>query len=251
MDAERRGVRIPAVFFFSLLLGIHLPAMARDETPVKKCAGNFGAGLTLTGGNSSTRSFNLSFEVRVDPKAQNVMKANGLYLRTSSKAGTTADKLRLNFRDDYVLSKRISLYSDLAYLRDPFRNTEYLLNPQGGLGLRILDLKGTKLSVGFGAGAVWEKNRGIEVNSRGTLNANQSFSLKLSGSSRLTQSLTMMRKTRGVMDALYHFDTALITCVVKKIDVKIQFIDDYKSKTPAPTIKNNDTTLILSFLFKF
>ena len=33
--------------------------------------------------------------------------------------------------------------------------------------------------------------------------------------------------------------------------VKVEFIDDYKNVTPRPTVKNNDTAFLTSFLFKF
>jgi putative salt-induced outer membrane protein len=251
MDAERKRVKFPVMIFFLLLLCVNLPTTVLGQTPVKKYAGNFGTGFSLTGGNSNTKSFNLSFEVNCDSKVKNLMKTNGLYLRSSTKDQTIADKLRLNFRDDYILSKWITLYGDMAYQRDPFRNIDYLLNPQGGVGFRVLNSNRTQFSFSIGAGAAWEKDIGTEANSRGTLNASQSFSLKLSHSARFTQNLTVMRKTQEVVDAQYRFDTALITSVIKKIDIKVQFIDDYKSKTPAPTIKHNDTALICSLLYKF
>jgi putative salt-induced outer membrane protein len=244
-------VKFHRVIVFSLLLGIHLPAIVMGQTPAKKYAGNIGAGFSLTGGNTEIKSFNLSFEVTRDPKAKNATKANGLYLRSSAKDRTIADQLRLNFRNDYLMSKRITLYGAMSYLRDPFKNVVYLLNPQGGVGFRVFNSDRRQLSFSLGAGAAWEKNIRIDVSPRGTLNASQSFSLKLSNSARVTQNLTVMRKTQDVVDAQYHFDAALMTSVVKKIDVKVQFIDDYKSYTPAPTIKHNDTALICSLLFKF
>jgi putative salt-induced outer membrane protein len=251
MDAVRRNVKFHSTIFFLLLLCVNLPAIVLGQTPVKKYAGNFGAGFALTGGNTDTRSFNLSFEATRDPKAKNAMKVNGLYLRSSANDHKISDQLRLNYRDDYLMSKRITLYGAMAYLRDPFRNISYLMNPQGGVGLRVLNSARAQFSLSVGAGAAWEKNIGTAVSPRGTLNASQNYSLKLSNTARLTQSLTVMRKTQDVADSLYRFDTALITSVVKKIDVKIQFMDEYKNKTPIPAIKKNDTALITSLLYKF
>jgi putative salt-induced outer membrane protein YdiY len=249
VDAKGRNVKLHEMIFFLLLFLASLPTMVRGQTPVKKYAGNFGAGFALTGGNTDTTSFNLSFEATRDPKAKNIMKANGLYLRSSANDRKISDQLRLSYRDDYLMSKRITLYGAMAYLRDPFRNISYLLNPQGGVGLRVYNSARSQLSFSVGAGAAWEKNIGTPVLPRGTLNASQSYLLKLSDAARWTQSLTVMRKTQDVADSLYRFDTALVTTVVKKIDVKIQFMDEYK--TPIPAIKKNDTALITSLLFKF
>jgi putative salt-induced outer membrane protein len=244
-------VRFHATIFSLLLLCVNPPSIVLGQTPVKKYAGSFGVGFALTGGNTDTRSFNLSFDATRDPKTKNIMKANGLYLRSSANNQKITDQLRISYRDDYLMSKRITLYGAMSYLRDPFKNMLYLLNPQGGVGLRVLNSNRTQFSISIGAGAAWEKNIGVGVSPRGTLNASQSFSLKLSKTAQWTQNLTVMRKTQDVADALYRLDTALATAVVKKIDVKIQFMDEYKNKTPIPTIKKNDTALITSLLYKF
>ena len=244
-------MKLNAMIFMSLLITLSLPVSGLGQTPVKIYTGNFGAGFALTGGNTDTKSFNLSFEAARDPKTKNLMKANGLYLRSSANDQTNTDLLRLNFRDDYLLSKRVTVYGALGYLRDPFKEISYLLNPQGGIGLTAYSSDRAVLSFSAGAGVAWEKDEGFAVHSRGTLNGSQSFSYKLSGTSRLTQNLTVMRKTQGLLDALCHFDIALITSVIKKVDVKIQFMDEYKNRTPSATIKKNDTALITSLLFKF
>jgi putative salt-induced outer membrane protein len=245
-----KNTQMTTTVFFLWVLAVHVTTSVLGQTPVKKYSGTFGAGFALTGGNSNTRSFNFSFDATRDAKTKNVMKANGLYLRTSANDLMITDQLRLNFRDDYLLSKRITVYGAMTYLRDPFKNITYLLNPQGGVGLRVYSTDRAQLSLSVGVGAAWEADRQLDAYLRGTLNASQSFSLKLSNTARLTQSLTVMRKTQDVVDALYHLDVALISQVFKKVDIKIQFIDDYKNKTPIPAIKNNDNALITSLLFR-
>jgi len=241
-----------AVLFVALLLGGG-PAIAQGQAPavVKPFTGNFGLGFALTGGNTDTKSFNLSYEATHDPKTKNVFKSKGLYLRSSSKDELMADSLRLNFRDDYLLSKRLSVYGAMGYLRDPFKSISYLLNPQGGVGVNVYSSERAALNLSGGAGGVWEKNPTLDMRSSGTLNAGQSFSYKLSDTSKLTQNLTGMWKTEELADALYHFDIALVTTIVKKVDVKLEFIDEYKNRTPFPEIKKNDTAFITSLLYKF
>jgi putative salt-induced outer membrane protein YdiY len=246
-------MRIPATVFISILLAGCLPAYSQNQpaTPAKALTGNFGAGFALTGGNTDTKSFNLSFEATHDPKTKNVIKTKGLYLRSSANKETISDLLQLNFRDDYLLDKRVTVYGALGYLRDPFKDISYLLNPQGGIGFKVYTSEKAAFSLNGGAGGVWEKDEGFETRSSGTLNAGQNFSYKFADTAKLTQSLTGLWKTEEFADALYHFDIALITSVVKKVDVKIEFIDEYKNRTPNITIKKNDTALITSFLYKF
>ena len=246
-------MRFSMVVFVSLLLVVSGAAVAQDKAkePPKPLTGNFGAGLSVTGGNTDTQSFNLSFEATHDPKTKNVWKANGLYLRSNSNDATIADMLRLGFRDDYMLTERVSVYGAVGYLRDPFKSIDYLLNPQGGIGVKVYTSDQVTFSLSGGAGGVWEKNEGLDVRSSGTLNAGESFSFKLSDTAKLVQNLTAMWKTKEFADALYHFDIALITTIAKKFDLKIEFMDDYKNRTPFPHIKKNDTALIISLLYKF
>ena len=234
-----------------LLLAFSLPAFAQDPAaPVKPLTGNFGLGFAITGGNTDSSSLNLAYEATYDPKTRNIFKTKGMYLRTSANDETITDLLRLNFRDDYLLTKRVSVYGDFAYLRDPFKSISYLLNPNGGLGFRAYTSDRTAFTLSGGAGGVWEKNEGYDVRSSATLNAGQSYSYKLSDTAKITQNLTGMWKTKELADALYHFDIALVTQIVKKIDIKLEFLDEYKNRT-LPGIKKNDTAFITSFLYKF
>ena len=230
-----------------------LPSLctAQDaEEPPKHFTGNLGAGFSFTGGNTDTTNFNISGELTYDPKTKNIMKASGLYLQSSSNGIDTADRLTLGFRDEYSFSERFFVYGAMGYLRDPFKSIDYLLNPQGGLGYKPILTDRTELTVSGGAGAVWEKNPDVDVQTSGTINAGESFSFKLSENSRLTQGFTALWKTSDFSDALYHFNIALVTSIMSRVEVKVEFIDTYKNVTPDPEIKKNDTAFIVSFLYK-
>ena len=225
--------------------------VAQDtEEPPKHFTGNLGAGLSLTGGNTDTANFNISGELTYDPQTKNVMKFNGLYLKSSSNNEDTADRLTLAFRDEYSFSKRFFGYGAMGYLRDPFKDISYLLNPQGGLGYKPVLNERIELTLNGGAGAVWEKNTGVDVQTSGTINAGNNFSLKLSENARVTQGLYALWKTSDFNDYLIHFNVALVSSITSRTEVKVEFIDDFKNVTPAPEIKKNDTAFIFSFLYK-
>jgi hypothetical protein len=219
-------------------------------------------GFAMTGGNTSTKNINLSFEITRDPKSKNTAKAEGLYLRISSGGTSVADLLRFGFRDDYLVSKRVSLYCALGYLRDPFKQVGYLINPQGGVGFRIYSSDRLSLAVNGGAGGVWEEDNGLDLNASGTLNAGQSFSFRLSGNARLNESITGLWKTSATQnisglwrtsdlsDALYSFRFALVTSIVKRVDLKLEFMDEYKNVTPSVLIKKNDTAFMTSCILR-
>ncbi len=243
-------VSIPGLALLFLAFPASSLAQA-PQAPPKVYTGSFGAGLALTGGNSDTRNFNLAGELTRDPKKKNVIKLNGLYLRASAKGESTADRLTLGFRDEYTISKRSFVYGAFGYLRDPFKEISYLLNPQGGLGFKPLLTDKAEMTLSAGAGGVWEKNPGTDVHASGTLNAGEGITFKLTETSKFIQGFAGLWKTSDLSDALYHFNVALVTAVTKKAELKLEFIDDFKNVTPAPTIKKNDTALIISFLYKF
>ncbi|MBN2317759.1 MAG: DUF481 domain-containing protein [Acidobacteria bacterium] len=233
------------IFAFSSLCA------AQDaEEPPKHFTGNLGAGFSFTGGNTDTTNFNVSGELKYDPQTKNVMKFNGLYLRSNSNDEDTADRLSLGFRDEYSFSKRVFAYGAMGYLRDPFKDISYLINPQGGIGFKPVMTKRIEWTLLAGGGSIWEKNPDVEVQNSGTLNAGENFSLQLSESARLTQNFAALWKTGNFSDALYHFDIALVTSITSRAEVKVEFIDDFKNVTPDPTVKKNDTAFIFSFLYK-
>lgn len=237
-----------SMLVFAIPAAAQAPAAA---APPKIYTGSFGAGLAITGGNTDTRNFNLTFELTRDAKTKNVFKSNALYIRSNANKEATADRLALGFRDEYSLSKRTLMYGALSYMRDPFKEISYLLNPQGGFGYKILATDKNTFIVSGGAGGVWEKNPGTDVHASGTINAGQSYVYKLSDATSITEGFNALWKTSDFEDALYHFGIALATSITKRIQVKVEFIDDYKNVTPAPTVKNNDTAFLTSFLFKF
>ncbi|MBZ5499829.1 MAG: DUF481 domain-containing protein [Acidobacteriia bacterium] len=236
------------------LTAFSIPAAAQAQAPAvppKVYTGSFGAGLAVTGGNTDTVNFNLTFDLTRDPKTKNIIKANAVYLRSNANSVTTTDRLSLGFRDDYSLSRRLFVYGALAYMRDPFKDISYLINPQGGLGAKLYATDRNTFTVSGGAGGVWEKDTGLDVKASGTINAGQSYSFKLSDTTTITQVLTGLWKTSDFSDALYHAGIAMATSITRRVQVKVEFLDDYKNVTPNPTIKKNDTAFITSFLFKF
>ena len=238
----------------SCLVTPAIPAVAQAPAaapPPKTYTGSFGAGLAITGGNTSTKNFNLTFDLTRDPKTKNVIKANALYLRSNANGVRTSDRLALGIRDEYSLSKRAIVYAAFPYVRDPFKQISYLINPQGGFGYKLVMTDKHAFELSGGLGAVWEKDIGIGIKTSGTLNAGQSYSYKLSDTTLITQVFTALWKTSDFNDAFYHTGIALAVSITKRIQLKVEFLDDYKNVTPNPSVKSNDTAFITSFLFKF
>lgn len=76
------------------------PPAAPAEPPPPPWAGSIGAGLALTAGNTDTVNINVSFGLTSNPKARNVIKSEGLYLRGETDSELAVDRTALRGRDE-------------------------------------------------------------------------------------------------------------------------------------------------------
>src|SRR5690554_6185111 len=155
--------KLTLVALLFVLLGLMSGVHAQPAPPPEPWTGSAAAGIALTGGNSETSNYNLGLEVKCDPATPHLMKFLGVYLRGDQNDETTVDRLRVAIRDEYSMNNRTFLFGEMSYLRDPFKAINYLLNPAGGVGYKLIASGRVSLGLSGGAGAVWEKNPLMEV----------------------------------------------------------------------------------------
>jgi putative salt-induced outer membrane protein YdiY len=232
-------------------------AAAQDTCPCPPPAppppvwrGSLGAGLAITGGNSDTNSFNLSFNVAYDPLKKNIFKADGLYLHSSADDVATADSSSLSVRDEYRFAKHAFFLAEARYYRDEFKSIEYLVSPLAGIGVNVVDRENTKLSIDLTAGGQFEKDTGLESTSDGAVSASQRLSAKISHNASVGQRASALWKMSDFGDALYRFEVSLSASISRRMEMKLSFRDDYKTRPPSPTLKKNDTSVLAAIVFK-
>src|SRR6185503_17052354 len=146
--AHRLGLR--AVAFGLCVAG---RAMAQESPapppPPPVWTGSLGAGLSITGGNTDTTSYNLSFTAQYDPKRRDVFKAEGLYLRGSNNDVVNVDKATLGLRYEYKITD--------------------LITPMVGAGYNVVKEKDLTLAFDAAIGGAFEKNAGFEAKSSAAL----------------------------------------------------------------------------------
>src|SRR4029078_286947 len=147
--------------------------------------GSFGGGLALTGGNTDTKNFSLSFDMFRDPLKKSVVKLKSSYLRGAQNKTTNLDRASVALRDEYTLSGRVFAFGQLDYLRDRFKSIVFIWNPSGGLGYKIFNSDKTKLQGSGGAGGILEKDTGLESTKSGSVIAGDTFRYKLSNGASL------------------------------------------------------------------
>jgi putative salt-induced outer membrane protein len=232
----------------NILLALLLAAPLLAQT-AKPWTSTFGAGIALTSGNTSTRNYNLSFATKYDPKTRYLFKADALYLLGKSNGEKQVDKATADAREEYTISDRTFAFAEVSYLRDPFKAISYSVAPVAGAGYRLIRTDTRTLSVDGAVGAQFE-NAGFGRSSSGAIKAGENFDWAISTTSKLTQKITGIWKTKDFADSLYHFDAGLTTTVATRAELKVAYTYDFKNRPPA-NVKKGDSALFAALLFKF
>ncbi len=240
------------VLVFPVLLAAAAPAFAQTPPPAppKVWTVAASAGLALTSGNTDTSTVNVAYDLTYDSLKKNVVKSDALFLRGKTQGELASDRLGLNVRDNYKLNARTYVYGANQYLRDKFKNIDYLLAPTAGLGYKVIDTPETKFDIDGGAGGVWEKNQGFDVKSSGALTAGEKLTQKLTATTTLTQSYAGLWKTKDFGDSLHNFGLSLAASMSTRTQLKIELLDVYKSLPPSANIKKNDVATLIAFVYK-
>ena len=264
MSNDLRGVICRAVLggaFLVVLWGA--PVMAQEPASPPPCpcppppseppvwTGSFGAGLALTQGNKDTTNFNLSFDVKRDPKTKTVFKAEGLYILATENGEENVDRGLFNTRLERMISERTYVFGQFSYVRDRFKEIDYLMAPTAGLGYKLIANDQTTLDVDSSVGVMFEKNTGFDVETDGAVTASEKFTHKISGSATFTQGTAALWRMNDFGDALYSFSAGLAASVTTRVQLKFEFQDVYKTRPTGIDVQKNDIALITAFVYKF
>ena len=244
-----RQLGILSVFIISLAAA-NL-AIAQATTPAPNYTGNLGGGFAFTGGNTHTKTFNLTGAIVANAKTRSVIKGAVSYFRGTQNDILNLDRTLLNIRDEYSVSNRTFVFGQLDYLRDQFKQINFFWAPTAGLGYKLINTDATQLIVDGGAGGVLEKNPGIPASKSGSMTTGERFQQKVSAVASFTEGLSTIWKTDDFGDSLTNFSTGLTTTVTGKIQLKVELIDSYKHKPANLLIKRNDTAFVTTFVMKF
>jgi putative salt-induced outer membrane protein YdiY len=246
-----------AIVSFTFLLALTSAAFAQPAAPAAPpppppgWTGSFGAGLALTQGNSDTSTINVAFETKRDTGSPFLFKSTGLFLRGESEGELTANRLVLDGRVDRKLNQRTSVFGQLQYLSDDFKEIDYLISPTFGLAQQLVKNDKTELGVDGGLGIVSEKNEGFDVRTAGAVTAGENFKHKLTATAEITQKVSALWKMNDFSDALYIFGVGLAANITAQTQLKAELLDTFKNRPPTVTVQKNDVAVLLSFVYKY
>jgi len=214
-------------------------------------SGDFGAGLSLTRGNSDTKNINLALNLAQRISARNLAKYDAFYLRADNAGELTVDRTTFGARDEYAVSPLTYAFADAHFLRDKFKEIDYLVTPSVGAGHHLIKNATLDVAAEGGLGFVVEKDAGLSRETSGAVNAKQLLTWKFSPTAILGETAAGLWKTRDFGDALYHLEASLASNLTAKSQLKLSALDDYKTRPPRAGIKKNDMSLIAAIVMKF
>jgi len=226
-------------------------APAATPPPPPGWTGSIGGGLALTKGNSDTSTLNVGADVLRDYGTDVVFKAAGLLLRGSNGGVDNVDRSQADARLGYTLSPRLTAFGQTTFARDRFKAIDYLLAPTAGLAYTLVAQERAEWIVDGSAGLVFEKNRGLDVDTSGALLAGEKFAYTLGEKSKFTHAATGLWKMKDFDDVFYTFSAGLLTSIAGNFDLKTEFLSTYKNKPTSAALKKADQSVVLSVVYKY
>ena len=226
-------------------------APAAPEPPPPTWTGTAGAGVAITSGNSDTMNYNLAFDITRTPKARNVIKTAGLYLRGDQNDEVIVNRSSFGFRDEYLLTGRTFLFGQIDYFRDTFKLIDYLVAPTAGVGYKVIDTVPTQFAIHGGGGSTSEKNPDVDLRTSAALTAGEKLQMQLTPTTLLKHATTGLWKADDLEDGLYAFSIGIGVQISQRLLLSVDLLDTFKNKPPTPETKKNDVALVTAIATKF
>ncbi len=241
---------IEGVALLPLVLLLQAPqADAAPPPPAWKASVN--AGLARASGNKDTSTLNIGFEADRDAGGRTVFHAEGLWLRGRADDEATVDRTTFKTREKYRFRDRAFVFGELYFLHDRFKAIDHLWAPTVGLGYSLVKTPVVTWDLDAGAGAQFEKNPTVEVRESGVITSGDRLAVKLSDTSKLTQTWTALWKANDFHDGLYTFGLTAVSSMTTTLQLKAEFTDTFKNRPAGAGTRKNDTTLVVGIVFKF
>ncbi len=264
---QDRRRRVTGAGIAVLLAGALVPAPgAAQEDPLDRApgfepgegetgwAGNADFGFTLTEGNSETT--NLSLAGRVVWRWERSRWTGGLnFLRATDEGEETASRGEASLQYDYFPSRRVFFFGGTsASFNDP-AGLDLRLSPSIGVGYQALEEESLALTVQ--AGGSWIRDEFADGTSEEAVHAvlSEAFSLSLSETADLQQSLTYEPKVEDLEDFLLRAEVSVSAMITDAVGLKVSFRDEFDSRPFDPaageTREKNDITFVTGVTYRF
>lgn len=236
------------------------PAAAPPVPPPAPWTGSVGFGLSLNRGNTDTTNLNLSGDATYDPKTDNVWRFKGLYLRGDDNGSVAVDRLEMFGRYEHTFTGRVYGFAQLQFLKDHFKQIDYLWAPSAGVGYKLIATPSTTFNVDGGFGVKVEQDEiptldaseaATVRNTDAVVTASDKFEYNLSKTSKITQGFIALWNADDFGNALYTFSAGVTAAMTTRTQLKLELLDTNQTRPPSSGVKNNDVAVITALVYKF
>jgi putative salt-induced outer membrane protein YdiY len=236
------------------------PPAATPTVPPPPWTGSIGFGLSLNRGNTDTTNFNLSGDATYDPKADDVWRFKGLYLRGDNNGTLAVDRLDMLGRYEHTFTGRVYGFVQVQFLKDHFKQIDYLWAPTFGVGYKLIATPQTTFNVDGGLGFKVEQDEipaldtapaSTVRHTEAVVSASDKFEYNISKTSKITQGFIALWNADDFGNALYTFSVGVSAAMTTRTQLKAELLDTNQTRPPSQGVKNNDVALITALVYKF
>jgi putative salt-induced outer membrane protein YdiY len=224
-------------------------SFAQQPPPPPPREGKAEFALVTTGGNASSQSIGAAGEVIFRPP-QWVVEGKAAFVRNEAEDVLNAKSFAARGRLARVLTPRLQVFGQHAYLRDLFAGVEHRNFTDGGLSFLLLETARHTLFADASLGYLNEQRTGAETLSTLTAGPGARYKLKLSETSDITEDLLFALDLSDEGTWRFAQAIALTAKVATPLSLKVSNIIRYVDE-PVPGFETTDTitsaALVLAF----
>jgi len=242
--------KLIAAFSMVFFLGLFLCAEEEKLEP-GKWTGDAALSLSITSGNTQTSSVAFSFAAKRPFPEKLELENSGFFLLSKISGTTNAESMGLGSRLNWKHSDRFFSYYELQAVRDRFKNYDYRILPNVGVGYKVhLSEKG-ELSFTAGLAEVFTKYHDSgERDSYAGLTLGDKFSWKLSPTAELSQQLVINAEASDLNHYFARLEISLSAALSNQLALKLTFVDNYDNEPVGEGIEKNDIHLMAGISLK-
>jgi putative salt-induced outer membrane protein len=232
-----------------LAFGLSLSAMAETIATLEpRATSESEAGVVVTGGNTSTETFNFK-QSNSYPWGLNVLKFNGKYLSTSSKDVSTARNWILALRYERELTQHVSVYLGQSVEADVFAGFTQRYNTD--LGGKYYIIKETALYWDVEGGYRYSienrlfnqaKQHYLRVYTEALRDWSKTFSTRVN--------LEYLPNLTESSDYQLNSELAASAAINETFAIKVSYLVKYRHLPPPPATETTDTQFTTSLVAK-
>ncbi|MBN1224973.1 MAG: DUF481 domain-containing protein [Candidatus Aminicenantes bacterium] len=246
-------MRNKAVFFLFLLLNLTTIAISQEtEQKPEGWNGDLSLGISLARGNSDNTNISFSFNLKRKFTKKMGWENKGLYIlgRSADKIESESYELKSTLKWNH--SDRFFTHLEIHGFRDQFKNYDYRILPQLGLGYSVVQSERTEISVTTGITGTFTKYTETGESDYYTgIAAGNHFSWKISPTAEFSQDFNVNADLARFRNYFTQLELSLSAAIAKGWAVKISFIDKFDNGAVGKDIKKNDILFITNLSMKF